>query len=146
MFHRSGGADPGRDGCRVPLPWSGQEPPFGFSQNGASASPWLPQPPAWNAFTAEAQEGRPDSMLWLYREALRVRRAEPALCEGSLSWLEAGDGVLAFARGDDFACVVNLSDTAVELPEHESVLLHSGTLENGLLPPDTAAWLRVFRP
>jgi len=146
MFHRSGGADPGRDGCRVPLPWSGQKPPFGFSPDGPSASPWLPQPPAWGPFTAEAQDGRPDSMLSLYREALRIRRTEAALEEDSLRWLEARDGVLAFARGDDFACVVNLSAVAVELPKHEAVLLQSGPLEDGLLAQDTAAWLRVSRP
>jgi alpha-glucosidase len=143
MFHRSGGADPGRDGCRVPLPWSGQEPPFGFSPNGHAASPWLPQPAAWKAFTAEEQEGRPDSMLSLYREALRIRRTEPALGDGSLRWLETSDGILAFARGDDFVCVVNLTDAAVELPSHATVLLQSEALEDGLLPQDTAAWLRV---
>ena len=31
MHVRSGGVDPGRDGCRVPLPWSGTQPPYGFS-------------------------------------------------------------------------------------------------------------------
>ena len=31
MHFQSGGVDPGRDGCRVPLPWSGDTPPFGFS-------------------------------------------------------------------------------------------------------------------
>ena len=30
-------ADPGRDGSRVPLPWAGQEPPFGFSPPAATA-------------------------------------------------------------------------------------------------------------
>ena len=44
MFSRTGGADPGRDGCRVPLPWSGDAPPFGFSPAAATGPPWLPQP------------------------------------------------------------------------------------------------------
>ncbi len=35
MFFRTNGADPGRDGCRVPLPWSGTAAPFGFSPPGA---------------------------------------------------------------------------------------------------------------
>ena len=39
IWHRTGGADPGRDGCRVPLPWSGPEPPFGFSPPRHGASP-----------------------------------------------------------------------------------------------------------
>ena len=37
MFLRSGGEMRGRDGCRVPLPWSGQAPPFGFSPDGVDA-------------------------------------------------------------------------------------------------------------
>ena len=44
MYFRSDGVDPGRDGCRVPLPWSGDAAPFGFSPDGAGAPPWLRQP------------------------------------------------------------------------------------------------------
>jgi alpha-glucosidase len=144
MFFRSGGSDPGRDGCRVPLPWGGKEPPFAFSLNGATSKPWLPQPSTWDRYTAEREADDPDSMLSLYREALRIRREESSLGDGPLHWLEAPVGVLAFARGDDFACILNLSDTAVELPPGEAVLLASGPLERGLLPPDTAVWLRSF--
>ncbi len=82
-------------------------------------------------------------MLSLYREALQIRRSEPALGDGSLRWLDAPGGVLAFARGERFACVLNLSAEAVELPPHEAVLLASGPLEGGLLRPDTAVWLRA---
>ncbi|GAA5182801.1 glycoside hydrolase family 13 protein [Rugosimonospora acidiphila] len=142
IFRRTGGADPGRDGCRVPVPWSGDAPPFGFSPAGADASPWLPQPAAWARYTAQAQEPDPDSMLSLYRAALHRRRDEADLGDGPMAWLPAPDSVLAFARGDDFACVVNLSGAAVELPPHREVLLASGPLDGGLLPPDTAAWLR----
>ncbi|HET9138454.1 glycoside hydrolase family 13 protein [Actinophytocola sp.] len=146
MFHRSGGTDPGRDGCRVPIPWSGVEPPFGFSPPDAGAPPWLPQPPAWKDLTVEAQTGDPHSMLELYRAALRLRAAEPALGDGALRWLAAPAGVLAFARDPGFACVVNLSGGAVPLPDHEAVLLTSKPLDGSALPPDTAAWLRVQRP
>jgi alpha-glucosidase len=142
MFFRSGGIDPGRDGCRVPLPWNGHSSPFGFSPPGATALPWLPQPESWSGFTAEHQDRRPGSMLSLYREALKIRRAEPALGDGSLRWLEAPAGVLAFARGDRFTCVLNLSRAPVELPPHDALLLQSGPLEEGLLAADTAAWLR----
>jgi alpha-glucosidase len=141
MFFRSGGTDPGRDGCRVPLPWAGDEPPFGFSSLPAAGSPWLPQPTAWRAYTAELQEQLSDSMLALYRQALRIRRARPGLGDGSVSWLEAPPGVLAFARGARFACVVNLSAASVTLPPHDRVLLASGPVSDGLLAPDTAVWL-----
>jgi alpha-glucosidase len=89
MFARSGGANPGRDGCRVPLPWSGDAPPFGFSPDGATEKPWLPQPPGWRALTAERQQGDPDSMLEFYRYALSLRRREAALGDGAMTWLDA---------------------------------------------------------
>jgi alpha-glucosidase len=137
MWHRSGDTDPGRDGCRVPIPWSGDSAPFGFSPAGASAKPWLPQPAAWKAYTVEAQTGDPHSMLTLYRAALRLRRrfrAEP------FAWHASSAGVLAFARGR-YLCVVNLSGAPVPLPPHERVLLTSLPLGHASLPPDTAAWL-----
>jgi len=144
MFFRSGGTDPGRDGCRVPLPWRAEEPTFGFSPEDATADPWLPQPASWREFSADYQAGRSGSMLELYREALRIRRADPALGDGALHWLDATNGVLAFARGEGFLCVVNLSAAAVELPRHDRVLLQSGPLTDDKLPPDTAVWLLHF--
>lgn len=138
---RSGHTDRGRDGCRVPLPWSGDEPPFGFSPRTA-ADPWLPQPRAWKDSTVEAQLGDPGSVLSLYRRALALRRGSLAALPEDLRWLEAGHDVLAFSRSDWFACVVNFSAAPVALPAHDSVLLASGPLDDGLLPPDTCAWLR----
>ncbi|MEV0328636.1 glycoside hydrolase family 13 protein [Micromonospora echinospora] len=142
MWERSGRVDPGRDGCRVPLPWAGDEPPFGFSPDGAAA-PWLPQPADWKDRTVQAQTGDPNSMLELYRAAIRARRAEPALGDGELSWLPAPDGVLAFSRGGGFRCLVNLSDAPVPIPADGELVLASGPLDHGLLPADTAVWLRA---
>jgi alpha-glucosidase len=144
MFFRSNGRDPGRDGCRVPLPWDGEEAPFGFSGVDASAEPWLPQPSSWGELTAERQAGLEASMLSLYRDALRIRRSEPELQDGTLRWLNAPFGVVAFGRGDGFLCVLNLSDSAIELPGHAAPLLASEPLENGRLPSDSAVWLRSF--
>ncbi|GAA3780134.1 glycoside hydrolase family 13 protein [Micromonospora maritima] len=143
MWERSGRVDPGRDGCRVPLPWQGDAPPFGFSPDGAATAPWLPQPADWKDRTVRAQTGDPHSMLELYRAALTLRRAEPALGDGPLSWLPAPDRVLAFARDPGFACLVNLGDEVVPLPEHDRLLLASGPLDDDRLPPDTAVWLRT---
>ncbi|WP_435587529.1 glycoside hydrolase family 13 protein [Micromonospora aurantiaca (nom. illeg.)] len=143
MWERSGRVDPGRDGCRVPLPWQGDMPPFGFSPDGATAAPWLPQPADWKDRTVRAQTGDPHSMLELYRAALTLRRAEPALGDGTLTWLPAPDGVLAFAREPGLTCLVNLGDAAVGLPAHDRLLLASGPLDDDRLPPDTAVWLRT---
>jgi alpha-glucosidase len=143
VWHRSGYTERGRDGCRVPLPWNGTEPPFGFSPAGARQRPWLPQPSDWSTMTAAAQAAEPESMLNLYRAALRVRRAEDALRTEPLAWLPSVTGVLAFTRGAQFACVLNAGEAAVALPAHDAILLASGTLRDGALPPDTAAWLRM---
>jgi alpha-glucosidase len=137
-WERSGHTARGRDGCRVPLPWSGDRPPFGFSPDGVR--PWLPQPPGWRELTVSAQTGDPASTLSLYREALRLRRTLPGLADGALSWRDLGDDVLAFDRGADVRCVVNLSDRPLSLDGQGRVVLSSEPLD-GDLPPDTAAWL-----
>jgi alpha-glucosidase len=143
IWRRSGGTDPGRDGSRVPLPWSGQEPPFGFSPPGTTAEPWLPQPKEWRELTVEAESGAADSMLELYRAALHIRRAEPALGDGPMTWVPSPQDVLAFDRGSSVRCVANLSGEPVALPARAGVLLASGPLLAGMLPPDTSAWLRT---
>jgi alpha-glucosidase len=141
MWRRSGGADPGRDGCRIPMPWAGTEPPFGFSEN---RHPWLPQPHAWKDHTVEAETGDPASMLELYRTALRLRRSQPSLSDPAtpLEWLAAPAGVLAFRRGAA-ACFVNLSSDPAALPPDAAVLVSSQPLTGSVLPMDTAAWLTL---
>jgi alpha-glucosidase len=140
-WERSGHTDRGRDGCRVPVPWSGDAPPYGFSPEGATAPPWLPQPAAWGPLSVEAQTGDATSMLELYRAALRLRRATPALGDGELTWWDQPDGVLGFARGAELGCLVNVTGDPVPLPEGYDVLLASGPLTDGRLPAATSVWL-----
>ena len=141
VWEQTGRARRGRDGCRVPIPWSGERPPYGFSPAGATAPPWLPQPDGWEPHTVATQAADPDSMLALFRAALAIRRAHPALGDGSLRWLETPDGALAFARDPGFACTVNLSAAPLPRPAGE-VLLSSGPLgADGAVPSDTAVWL-----
>jgi alpha-glucosidase len=142
IWHRTGGRDPGRDGSRVPLPWSGTEPPFGFSPPGVTGEPWLPQPKEWHDLTVAAEAGRSGSMLELYRTALRIRRREPALGDGQMSWLPSAGGVLAFDRGGGLRCIANMSAAPIALPPRADMILASGPLtSDGLLPTDTAVWL-----
>jgi alpha-glucosidase len=143
IWYRTSGADPGRDGSRVPLPWAGAEPPFGFSPPGATGQPWLPQPKEWRDLTVEMETGDPASMLELYRAALAIRRAEPALGDGPMTWRPSAAGVLDFDRDARFRCVANLSPVPVDLPDHAAVLLASGPLTGGRLPAETAVWLRT---
>ncbi len=137
-WRRSGHTVRGRDGCRVPLPWSTSGPSLGFGDGGG----WLPQPAAWageRGLSAQAQTADPDSMLTLYRTALR-RRAELVGsrilgADPALTWLEelSSEDVLAFHRGPDGAgmlCLVNTGAHPVALPAGE-VLLTSGPLNDG---------------
>jgi alpha-glucosidase len=140
MWHRSGGVDPGRDGCRIPIPWSGDDPPYGFSANGA-VRPWLDQPSGWANLTVDAEARDPGSMLSLYRAGLRARRDAP-WGAGDFQWLSAGDHVLAFSRGDSFTCLVNFGPEPVELPAGAEILITSNELEGGAVPGDTTVWLR----
>ncbi len=138
VWLRSGHTRKGRDGSRVPLPWTAEGPSLGFGDG----PPWLPQPQEWSALAAEVQADDPGSCLELYRQALALRRRWGTADE-ELTMLDAGDDVLAYRRGSGLICVVNFGRAPVELPEHDEVLLRSGTdTATTALAPDSAAWLR----
>jgi alpha-glucosidase len=132
----------GRDGCRVPMPWSAGEPPFGF---GPGPKSWLPAPASWAGLTVEAQRRDPGSTLELYRAALRLRRERPELGDGPLTWHESPPHTLVFSRGDGLVCAVNLGAGPVELPLRGEPLLASAPIGvtgtgSALLPGDSAGW------
>nr|WP_202437685.1 alpha-amylase family glycosyl hydrolase [Streptomyces sp. SID5910] len=135
IWEQTGHVRKGRDGCRVPLPWTTSGPSYGFGAGGA----WLPQPPGFGEFSVQAQDGVAGSTLELYRTALRLRRK---LLDGeTLTWADdVPPGVLQFDRSDGWRCVTNLSGAPVDLPAGE-VVLTSVPLEDGRLGPDTTAWL-----
>ncbi len=139
---RSGHTQRGRDGCRVPIPWSGTEPPFGFGST--EHPPWLPQPAHWSKLTVAAQEDVPTSMLSLYRTALAERRRNPALGDRTLRWDDgAPPEVLSFTREPGFRCVVNFGPEPYALPDGAEVLVASGDPASRTLGTDEAAWLRT---
>jgi alpha-glucosidase len=137
IWRRSGRTIRGRDGCRVPLPWSEDGPSLGFG----AAEPWLPQPAGWARLAVSAQSNDPGSMLSLYRRAIALRRSHLVGRGHDIVWPETGPGVLAFDRGGSFACVVNFGTDAVALERGAEVLIASGPLDGPNLPTDTAAWL-----
>ncbi|AYN40346.1 glycoside hydrolase family 13 protein [Streptomyces dangxiongensis] len=136
IWEHTGHVRKGRDGCRVPLPWTTTGPSYGFGSGAA----WLPQPESFAAYAVEAQAGTEGSTLELYRTALRLRRK--LLEDESLTWTpEAPAGVLDLTRGEAWRCVTNLGAEPVPLPPGE-VLLSSVPLPGGgTLPPDTTVWL-----
>jgi alpha-glucosidase len=126
---------PGRDGCRVPLPWSGERPPYGFGPGGEQ--PWIPQPEDWAGHTVAAQQADPDSTLAFYRRALTARRKHGVDAGDAVAVDVTGD-VLTLRRGS-LTVLLNCGTTPVPAPPGDRVIA-SGPLD-GLLPPDTAVWV-----
>lgn len=135
-FFKNKGVEVGRDGCRVPIPWTTAGPSFGFG----AAEPHLPQPEDFGSLSVAAQEGNPVSTLELYRQALALRKELQS--EESLQWLDSAEGVLAFSRPNGWISVTNFSAEPQPLPEG-TLLLSSAPLDvAGRLPAATTAWLR----
>ena len=144
IFLRSRGAVIGRDGCRVPLPWSGNEPPFGFSPAGASAPPWLAQPTSWDEFSVERQLIDPRSPLCLSRAALRLRRSHPGFDDPTFAWVDdVRTDVLHFARAHGVRVIANLGEDPIGIPADARVLLASAPIEREVLPPGGVCWYEV---
>jgi alpha-glucosidase len=138
VWERSGRTVRGRDACRIPMPWTVGEPPYGFAPDGVDT--WLPMPAGWSPLAVAAQETDPESMLSLYRTAISLRRKHAGF-NGGLSWSDGmPEGVLAFRRDGGLVCMLNLTNQPVDLPSGD-VLLTSAPLVDGRLPGDAAAWL-----
>ncbi|MDO8382317.1 MAG: glycoside hydrolase family 13 protein [Microbacterium sp.] len=140
-WFRTHGERYGRDGCRVPIPWTADGPSFGFNSSGTS---WLPQPTQWAELARDVQRNQPDSTLSLYRRALAERRAH-AVGTGELEWLDGyGNDVVAFRNGD-ITVIANVGATPVQLPAGATVVLASAPLEDGAIGSDTTVWLEGGR-
>ncbi|KQV13367.1 MULTISPECIES: glycoside hydrolase family 13 protein [unclassified Kitasatospora] len=145
-FFRQAGQDGFRDGCRVPIPWSGTEAPYGFGPVAGGPS-WLPQPAEWAGLSVEVQTGDPTSTLELYRSALTIRREQQDLGAGtSVEWLETPASVLAFRRGS-FVCTVNAGAEPVRIAAPGRILLSSTEAVavdgEAVLPADSTIWWAV---
>ncbi|MFF3242415.1 alpha-amylase family glycosyl hydrolase [Streptomyces sp. NPDC002870] len=138
-FFRAAGQDGFRDGCRVPIPWSGQEPPYGFGPG----TSWLPQPRVWRELSVAAQTGDPLSTLELYRSALALRRALPG---GPMRWLPGPEGLLALSR-TGLVCTLNTTGAEIELPLPGRLLISSEAMEpvgdTARIPADCCAWWAI---
>ncbi|WP_010534197.1 glycoside hydrolase family 13 protein [Brachybacterium squillarum] len=143
--HHRGGV-PGRDGCRVPIPWQQDAPAYGFSPSGES---WLPQPEAFGPLAVDAQDGVPGSTLEMYRRALYLRR-ELGLGrhDAAVEFLDGlPEGVLGVRRGK-VVVLVNTTEQSLPLPTagglaDAEVLIASGAQEAGAIAPDATLWLRT---
>ncbi|GII57208.1 alpha-glucosidase [Planotetraspora thailandica] len=143
--------DSGRDGCRVPIPWTqAGGPTHGFAPADTVRS-WLPLPADWCNLSVEAQLRDEASMLNLYRAALRIRRSLPQLGEAPLTWVDAPAGALAFSREGALTCLANFTGEWVEAPGSlgELLLASSAPVVAGgvvRLAPDSVTWWSGGRP
>jgi alpha-glucosidase len=139
------GGKTGRDGCRVPMPWSGTKRPYGFSPDGAAKS-WLPQPPSWRKLSVEAQDNEPASTLNFFRHALTTRSRVIRGLGPSVRFGPARPGVLVYHRDPGFTCVLNCSSRPYDVSDYGEPLITStddATVARGVLPPDSAAWFQT---
>ncbi len=135
VARRSEGTQKGRDGCRVPIPWTSQGASYGFGDGDA----WLPQPERFAAYAADQQIGVAGSFHSLYRDALRIRR-EHFTADAAMTWIDSDPGVLAYERGSGVRCVANMGSTPVPMPAGDVLLTSQPDLTDAL-PSDTAVWL-----
>ncbi len=141
VFHRTEGAQKGRDAARVPLPWAGSSPPYAFTSS--SEPTWLPQPLDWGNFTVATQESDPFSTLSLYRVSLQMRKN----LSGPITFLESGDlGVLIFSRDNGFHCAINTGFDSYDMSQRfatAEVILSSDMQlgdKNEFLTPNCCIW------
>jgi alpha-glucosidase len=145
--------DPGgRDGCRAPIPWTG-EPDHGWGVEDA----WLPWPPLSDSRNVADLLVDGGSILHLYRRLLAARRASAALRLGDFAWVDGFDpadaasvgGVLAWRRSTDSESrivAVNMGSGVAQVPVAGRVLVSSdgfreGEAFDGTLAPDHAVLL-----
>ena len=162
IFARTAGLEIGRDGCRVPLPWTDDAgTSFGFSPHGKT-DPWLPQPKEWQRWNVASEQTDPSSMLALYRRTLAIRRATPDLTSAGFELLLPDDPDLVVYRRGDVVVVLNMSDHERHLPAglvaglrvlvssvpKDASVVRRGPdrstpdePDNHSVPPDAAVWL-----
>ena len=134
-FARTSGQRVGRDGARVPLPWTKGGTTNGFT---SANSAWLPQPASF-ADLSRDQQTRADSTLEMYKSSLKLR-SELGLGEGSFSWTSTG-AVLSY-QNKNVIVAHNFGEEPATLPEGQ-LLITSAPLTSGKLPANVTAWVKV---
>jgi alpha-glucosidase len=125
----------GRDGCRVPLPWTAEGEFFGFSDGSAH----LPQPDWFGSYSVQAETADRNSTLELYRAALELRASLRA--PEDVEWLDLGDDVIAFRRPNGWTSVTNFGVAPAKLPAGDVLLRTSPTVDDGQIAPESTVWL-----
>jgi alpha-glucosidase len=100
-----------RDNARIPFSWNALDN-AGFS----SVKPWLPVNPDYKEINAEAQQGKSNTVLGVYKEMIRLRKEHSDLfCDGKLiPRFPENKTIIAYERKNEkerALVVCNFSDT-----------------------------------
>jgi alpha-glucosidase len=142
--------DVGRDGCRVPLPWTSSGSSFGFGEGGSH----LPQPQWFAKNSVETESQDPQSPLSIFRKALELRKG--LVTSEEMQWHETGDAnVLHFSRPNGWHCITNFGrghfdltgkgeiiHSSAPLAQAGIYLIHGVETSGNDLPPATTVWLK----
>ena len=121
IWKRTSGKEKGRDGCRVPIPWTEKD-----------------AYPNFKGLSAEVQEEDLSSMLNFYRKALWHRRD---ICTNeSFELIDSAKDVIAFKRSGSWQVITNFGSTPIDLPAGK-VLISSQPIVNNQLPANATAWI-----
>ena len=136
QYLRNNKVDKGRDGCRVPLPWTESGKSFGFGKGGAH----LPQPKWFGHYSVEVEERDPKSPLAIYRKALALRKE--LLCKEEIKWHKTKDvSVLHYSRPNGWNCITNFRAQSYPMPQGE-ILISTKPLIDGRIPAGTTVWFK----
>jgi alpha-glucosidase len=136
QYLRNHKIDKGRDGCRVPLPWTKSGPSFGFGTGGAH----LPQPNWFGGYSVEVEEKDSQSPLAIYRKALGLRKS--LTTEEKVKWHKTGNSsVLHFSRPNGWHCITNFRAAPIAMPKGK-LLISSHPLQDGKIAAGTTVWLK----
>lgn len=154
VFLQTNGERIGRDGCRIPLPWTDDPSTnFGFSSVDSDADApdsWLPQPSWWGISAVDELDGEDTSILELYRAVIDARR-EFAVPEGMVAAVvDLGPGLVAVRRGDLVVVCNTTSDPIALDMENDLVEISLPVFASeptemhtpGVIPPDSTVWLK----
>ena len=115
---------------------------MGFTD--AGVQPWLPFGGRTDGDTVAVQREDPGSAVHCYRRLIEVRRSIPHFSTEALEWLEAGEEVVAYRRGD-VAFVANISEHPTPFPLEGELLFSTTDMGEPphLLEPDEARIIRL---
>ena len=152
VFERTGGAEIGRDGCRVPMPWTNDaSSSYGFSTpraDGTVGEPWLPQPTAWGERSVSEIDDIENSTLHMYQSLGEVRDEFAVSQPLEAQTIDIGPKVIAVRRGD-LVVVVNPTDEPVQLDlDHRELAITQPVFASepaemhttGVIPASSTIW------